>query len=314
MVGKDIFKLSFDAALLTHITSSSSHILSPSTKPPAPSFLLCSAWLPQLSLPPSLKQPASSPPLPVPLPHRLLFPLRRPPTTLFRPRHQVCAVPRGRAAEAAAGGACGVTARDRRDQQQAAGLPGAVCRRHGGDPGRGAVMEGRLVGRLHGVDSMHGNGWMAWQKGQPSWGRACSHQLPVLAARLPAQLNDSAICMPTFTHGLLPCTLLSSAAAGIMCLLYCHTLSPPRPLSPPCLSLQVREQIDGKVAEWREEGKADIVPGVLFIDEVGWQGGRSGVVRVWWWWWVRSLLCCSLARCVGSQEQWGCSCVCDTYL
>merc|ERR1712039_25098 len=26
--------------------------------------------------------------------------------------------------------------------------------------------------------------------------------------------------------------------------------------------------IDAKVAEWREEGKADIVPGVLFIDEV----------------------------------------------
>jgi len=33
--------------------------------------------------------------------------------------------------------------------------------------------------------------------------------------------------------------------------------------------LQVREQIDAKVAEWREEGKATIVPGVLFIDEVG---------------------------------------------
>ena len=29
----------------------------------------------------------------------------------------------------------------------------------------------------------------------------------------------------------------------------------------------MREQIDAKVAEWREEGKADIVPGVLFIDE-----------------------------------------------
>merc|ERR1712100_517095 len=29
-----------------------------------------------------------------------------------------------------------------------------------------------------------------------------------------------------------------------------------------------REQIDQKVAEWREEGKADVVPGVLFIDEV----------------------------------------------
>merc|ERR1719377_289068 len=31
---------------------------------------------------------------------------------------------------------------------------------------------------------------------------------------------------------------------------------------------EVREQIDQKVAEWREDGKADIVPGVLFIDEV----------------------------------------------
>merc|ERR1711966_569743 len=31
---------------------------------------------------------------------------------------------------------------------------------------------------------------------------------------------------------------------------------------------EVREQIDTKVAEGREEGKADIVPGVLFIDEV----------------------------------------------
>lgn len=31
---------------------------------------------------------------------------------------------------------------------------------------------------------------------------------------------------------------------------------------------EVREQIDLKVAEWREEGRATIVPGVLFIDEV----------------------------------------------
>lgn len=31
---------------------------------------------------------------------------------------------------------------------------------------------------------------------------------------------------------------------------------------------EVREQIDAKVAEWREEGKADVIPGVLFIDEV----------------------------------------------
>lgn len=31
---------------------------------------------------------------------------------------------------------------------------------------------------------------------------------------------------------------------------------------------EVRDQIDHKVAEWREEGKATILPGVLFIDEV----------------------------------------------
>jgi RuvB-like protein 2 len=31
---------------------------------------------------------------------------------------------------------------------------------------------------------------------------------------------------------------------------------------------EVRDQINTKVAEWREEGKADIIPGVLFIDEV----------------------------------------------
>ncbi|KAJ1961544.1 RuvB-like protein 2 [Dispira parvispora] len=31
---------------------------------------------------------------------------------------------------------------------------------------------------------------------------------------------------------------------------------------------EVREQINTKIGEWREEGKAEIVPGVLFIDEV----------------------------------------------
>ena len=34
------------------------------------------------------------------------------------------------------------------------------------------------------------------------------------------------------------------------------------------IKAEVREQINDKVAEWREEGKAEIVPGVLFIDEV----------------------------------------------
>ena len=31
---------------------------------------------------------------------------------------------------------------------------------------------------------------------------------------------------------------------------------------------EVRDQINTKIAEWKEEGKAEIVPGVLFIDEV----------------------------------------------
>lgn len=34
------------------------------------------------------------------------------------------------------------------------------------------------------------------------------------------------------------------------------------------IKTEVRDQIDQKVAEWREEGRATIVPGVLFIDEV----------------------------------------------
>lgn len=52
---------------------------------------------------------------------------------------------------------------------------------------------------------------------------------------------------------------------------------------------EVREQIDMKVAEWREEGKAEIVPGVLFIDE------------------VRALLCASLyvVGCVAGFIWWG---------
>jgi RuvB-like protein 2 len=34
------------------------------------------------------------------------------------------------------------------------------------------------------------------------------------------------------------------------------------------IKAEVREQIDRKVMEWREEGKAEVIPGVLFIDEV----------------------------------------------
>jgi len=34
------------------------------------------------------------------------------------------------------------------------------------------------------------------------------------------------------------------------------------------ISSEIREQIDNKISAWREEGKATIIPGVLFIDEV----------------------------------------------
>jgi len=34
------------------------------------------------------------------------------------------------------------------------------------------------------------------------------------------------------------------------------------------IKTEVRDQIDAKVAEWREEGRATVVPGVLFVDEV----------------------------------------------
>ena len=55
-------------------------------------------------------------------------------------------------------------------------------------------------------------------------------------------------------------------------------------------AVQVREQIDGKVAEWREEGKAEIVPGVLFIDEVG----LAACIRPLF------MICCSSLPAVGS--------------
>ena len=42
----------------------------------------------------------------------------------------------------------------------------------------------------------------------------------------------------------------------------------------------MREQIDSRVLEWREEGKAEIVPGVLFIDEVGARAWKS-TCAVW---------------------------------
>lgn len=36
---------------------------------------------------------------------------------------------------------------------------------------------------------------------------------------------------------------------------------------------ELRDQINTKVSDWREEGKAEIVPGVLFIDEVSFENG-----------------------------------------
>merc|ERR1719162_1322825 len=34
------------------------------------------------------------------------------------------------------------------------------------------------------------------------------------------------------------------------------------------IKAEVRDQINTKVADWREQGKAEVIPGVLFIDEV----------------------------------------------
>ena len=34
------------------------------------------------------------------------------------------------------------------------------------------------------------------------------------------------------------------------------------------IKTEIRDGINVKVGEWREEGKAEVVPGVLFIDEV----------------------------------------------
>ena len=53
-----------------------------------------------------------------------------------------------------------------------------------------------------------------------------------------------------------------------------HETAPPRRRRRGRMSVYVSRddvrstQIDAKVAEWREEGRATIVPGVLFVDEV----------------------------------------------
>ena len=51
---------------------------------------------------------------------------------------------------------------------------------------------------------------------------------------------------------------------------------------------EVREQIDAKVSEWREEGKAEIVPGVLFSASGRLASGActskdSGAPSTIWW-------------------------------
>jgi DNA helicase TIP49 (TBP-interacting protein) len=53
----------------------------------------------------------------------------------------------------------------------------------------------------------------------------------------------------------------------------------------------VREQIDAKVAQWRDEGKASLKPGVLFIDEAHMLDIER--YRAWCWSRSRSLLAAS---------------------
>ena len=67
-----------------------------------------------------------------------------------RPCHQVRSVSRGRAAEAEGGSARRQPARDRRDQQQDAGLPGAVQWRYWRDPQRSARAD-RCQGTIFGL-------------------------------------------------------------------------------------------------------------------------------------------------------------------
>lgn len=62
----------------------------------------------------------------------------------------------------------------------------------------------------------------------------------------------------------------------------CLLLDTPMPPLPPTgdtgeIKSEVREQINAKVAEWREEGKAEIIPGVS--TRCGWAGGP------WWGTW-----------------------------
>lgn len=53
--------------------------------------------------------------------------------------------------------------------------------------------------------------------------------------------------------------VINSGSYGFLSLFSSHTGE---------IRSEVRDQINTKVAEWEEEGKAEIIPGVLFIDEV----------------------------------------------
>ena len=78
-----------------------------------------------------------------------------------------------------------------------------------------------------------------------------------------------------FVEGILP--LSSSCSQGFLALFAGDTGE---------IKPEVREQIDGKVAEWREEGKASIIPGVLFIDEVSYYACTLFRVRACWTTWI----------------------------
>ena len=66
-------------------------------------------------------------------------------------------------------------------------------------------------------------------------------------------------CTHTHTRSLHEIDVINSRTQGFLALFSGDTGE---------IKPEVRDQINTKVAEWREEGKADVVPGVLFIDEV----------------------------------------------
>lgn len=91
-------------------------------------------------------------------------------------------------------------------------------------------------------------------------------------------------CLLSFVGGpgSWPCSIALQLHSGIRFLCLCHLWASTQPLAPLMpLSLagdtgeiksEVREQINAKVAEWREEGKAEIIPGVSDWAEMGGSG------------------------------------------